>query len=80
MLSSDNTASYRPRADLHRQVLDAFAVPVRLEPCPTADVPRPAVRPKNAALDKLVLRLEGRAPMPYWLDALQIWLSEIRHA
>lgn len=63
-----------------RQVLDALAVPVRLEPCPTADVPRPAARPKNAALDKLVLRLEGRAPMPHWLDALQSWLSEIRHA
>lgn len=63
-----------------RQVLDALAVPVRLEPCPTADVPRPAARPMNAALDKLVLRLEGRAPMPHWLDALQSWLPEIRHA
>jgi dTDP-4-dehydrorhamnose reductase len=66
--------------ELARQVLDTMNVAVRLVPCPAEEFPRPAPRPKNSALDKLVLRLEGRAPMPFWLDALQSWLSEIRHA
>ena len=39
-------------------------------PCSTEEFPRPAPRPKNSRLDKMMLRLAGLPPMPDWHDAL----------
>ena len=41
-----------------------------VSPCRTDEVPRPAPRPKNSRLDKMMLRLAGLPPMPDWRDAL----------
>jgi len=41
-----------------------------LQPCTTAEFPRPAPRPANSRLDKMALRLHGLPPMPSWQDAL----------
>jgi len=43
----------------------------KVSPCTTEEFPRPAPRPKNSRLDKMVLRLAGLPPMPHWKDALK---------
>lgn len=45
-------------------------------PCATEEFPRPAPRPLDSRLDKMVLRLTGRAPMPHWTDSLSEWRKE----
>ena len=42
----------------------------KIVPCKTEDFPRPAPRPKNSRLDKMMLRLASLPPMPDWHDAL----------
>ena len=46
-----------------------------LVPCSTADYPRPAPRPANSRLDKMVLRLHALPEMPSWQDALAVFLT-----
>ena len=42
----------------------------KIIPCSTEEFPRPAPRPKNSRLDKMMLRLASLPPMPDWHDAL----------
>ena len=44
-------------------------------PCTTAEFPRPAPRPANSRLEKMVLRQSGLSPMPHWKDALKVFLE-----
>ena len=43
----------------------------KIVPCTTEEFPRPAPRPKNSRLEKMMLRLAGLPPMPHWKDALK---------
>ncbi len=59
-----------------RAVFSRLGVRRELEPCATAEFPRPAPRPANSRLDKRVLRMAGFPPMPDWRDALEAYLRE----
>lgn len=47
-----------------------------LEPCTTAEFPRPAPRPANSRLDNRGLRLLGQPPLPHWREALERFFVE----
>lgn len=44
-------------------------------PCTTAEFPRPAPRPANSRLDKMMLRHNGLPPMPHWKTALTEFIA-----
>ncbi len=58
-----------------RAIFDARALTRGLEPCDTAEFPRPAPRPANSRLEKRALRLLGLPPMPSWQEALAEFLT-----
>lgn len=47
----------------------------KVTPCTTVEFPRPAPRPANSRLDKMMLRLNGLPPMPHWKNALTEFLK-----
>jgi dTDP-4-dehydrorhamnose reductase len=59
-----------------REIFAARKFTRGLEPCTTAEFPRPAPRPANSRLDKQGLRLRGLAPMPHWRDALARFFAD----
>jgi dTDP-4-dehydrorhamnose reductase len=60
--------------DFAQEIFRLTGINQRLAPCSTAEFPRPAPRPKNSRLDKMMLRLAGLPPMPDWHDALAAFL------
>jgi dTDP-4-dehydrorhamnose reductase len=62
--------------ELAHEVVTRLEIPCRLQPCSTDEVPRPAARPSCSVLDNMLLRLEGRDPLPPWREELQHWLDE----
>jgi dTDP-4-dehydrorhamnose reductase len=52
-------------------ILEAAGLTVRVTPCTTAEIPRPAPRPANSVLANRLLRVAGLDLMPSWQAAYQ---------
>jgi dTDP-4-dehydrorhamnose reductase len=62
--------------ELAREIFSHRPTARTLQPCTTADFPRPAARPANSRLEKRALRLYGLAPMPDWRVTLRRFFAE----
>lgn len=62
--------------DFAQEIFLLTGVSQKVLPCSTADFPRPAPRPANSRLEKMMLRLSGLAPMPDWRQALAEFLAK----
>lgn len=71
-LTCEGEASW---CDFARAIFDEMGIQQVVEPCTTEEFPRPAPRPKNSRLDKMMLRIVGLPPMPSWRDALQAFID-----
>ena len=61
-------------AEFAAEIFRLRGVSQAIEPCTTEEFPRPAPRPKNSRLEKMMLRISGLPPMPHWKDALAEFL------
>lgn len=62
-------------ADFAEEIFRIKGIEQKIQPCTTEEFPRPAPRPKNSRLDKMMLRISGLPPMPDWKDALAEFMS-----
>ena len=46
-----------------------------IQPCSSAEFPRPAPRPANSRLEKSVVAMAGLVPLPHWRDALEDFIA-----
>ena len=58
-------------AEFASEIFRIMQINQKIIPCRTDEFPRPAPRPANSRLDKMMLRLAGLPPMPHWKDALK---------
>lgn len=59
-----------------REIFRLWNIERELQPCRTAEFPRPAPRPANSRLEKRALRLAGAPPMPHWTHALAAYAQQ----
>ena len=71
-LTCEGEASW---ADFAAEIFRLKGIDQKIVPCTTAEFPRPAPRPKNSRLDKMMLRLNGLPPMMHWKDALKEFMQ-----
>ena len=62
-------------ADFAAEIFRLKGIDQKIVPCTTAEFPRPAPRPANSRLDKMMLRLSGLPPMPHWKEALAEFIA-----
>ena len=58
-------------AEFAEEIFRIMKINQKIIPCSTNEFPRPAPRPANSRLDKMMLRLSGLPPMPHWKEALK---------
>ena len=71
-LTCEGEASW---AEFASEIFRLRGIRQQIQPCTTAEFPRPAPRPANSRLEKMMLRISGLPPMPHWKDVLEEFLS-----
>lgn len=71
-LTCEGEASW---ADFAEEIFRLQNIDQKVTPCRTDEFPRPAPRPANSRLEKLMLKLSGLPPMPHWKEALAEFLE-----
>ena len=72
-LTCEGEASW---ADFAKEIFRQKNINQKVTPCRTDEFPRPAPRPANSRLEKLMLKLTGLPPMPHWKEALAEFLEK----
>ena len=72
-LTCEGEASW---ADFAEEIFKLQNVAQKVTPCRTDEFPRPAPRPANSRLEKLMLKIAGLPPMPHWKEALAEFLKQ----
>jgi dTDP-4-dehydrorhamnose reductase len=62
--------------DFAQAIVQAYAIPVEVLPCTTAEFPRPAPRPANSVLENEQLKKLGMNIMPQWEKGLEEYVEE----
>ena len=71
-LTCEGEASW---AEFAKEIFRLGNAAQQIQPCTTGEFPRPAPRPANSRLDKMMLRLAGLSPMPHWKEALEEFMK-----
>ena len=58
-----------------KAIFEEQGLNVQVEPCTTADFPRPAPRPAYSVLDHAAIRIHGLRPLRPWREALRHYLK-----
>ncbi len=64
--------------DFAKAIIGAYGIDAVVEPCTTAEFPRPAPRPANSVLENARLNKMGQNSMPAWEMGLAEYLAEER--
>lgn len=60
--------------DFAKKIFEIKEINQKIIPCTSDQYPTPAKRPRNSQLEKLVLKESGIYQMPFWEEALKIFL------
>ena len=71
-LTCEGEASW---AEFAQEIFRLAGKEQKVIPCTTDEYPRPAPRPKNSRLEKLMLKVAGLPSMPHWREALQEFMQ-----
>ncbi|WP_339291831.1 dTDP-4-dehydrorhamnose reductase [Paenibacillus sp. FSL W8-0187] len=55
-----------------------FTITAELQPCTTAEFPRPAPRPANSTMDHLAIRLNQFEDLPHWREGLKQFMLDMK--
>ncbi|SMF68314.1 dTDP-4-dehydrorhamnose reductase [Paenibacillus uliginis N3/975] len=55
-----------------------LTITAELQPCATAEFPRPAPRPANSVMDHLAIRLNQLEGLPHWRDGLNQFMLDMK--
>lgn len=63
--------------DFAKAIFEESGIRIHVDPCTTEEFPRPAPRPRYSVMDHMFIRTNGFAELPFWRDALRVFLKEL---